>query len=443
MFCTIIGMELLNRKTTYRLYPTPAQECALQEQREAHRLLYNAAFEQRRAAWKRRRHTVTYAEQCRDLTELRHADKANAPGHAQASQVTLKRVDLAFKAFFRRVKAGEEPGYPRFKSRKRFKGWGYKTHGDGWRLSPKEGMRHGRLWLTGIGHVKIRGDARTLGTPKTCELTYGHGKWYASVTIACVPERSSGDDALGLDWGIEPYATIAHADGTIEPVENPRWLQKSQARLTVASQAREAKTKGSCAWKACNRNVAKLHSTAARQRLDFQHKLSARLVGQAAIIGTEQLHIAPLVRRPKVRQDEQTGEYMSNGARQKAGLNRAILDGAPATLLAMLRYKAAEAGTVYGEASTQRLKPSQTCHQCGRRQKKPLSQRWHTCLCGASCGRDVNSAIVMRDWGIEHLYVILLAWLASHLRACPERDSGSQELAPCHMAQNLPLELKA
>jgi putative transposase len=181
--------------------------------------------------------------------------------------------------------------------------------------------------------------------------------------------------------------------------------------------------------------VAHTHSKAARQRLDFQHKLSARLVSQAVIIGTEQLQVAPLVRRPKARQDEQTGQYLPNGARQKAGLNRAILDGAPAMVLAMLRYKAAEAGTVYGEASTRRLKPSQTCHQCGRRTKKALSERWHHCECGADCGRDTNSALVLRDWGIKHLYVILLAHLASHIR--------SQELAPCHTAQNLPLEPQA
>jgi putative transposase len=428
-------MDTVHRKITYRLYPTPAQEHALQQEREAHRLLYNAALEQRRAAWKRQGHTVTYAEQCRDLTALRHTDKASAPGHAQASQVTLKRVDLAFKAFFRRVKAGDEPGYPRFKSKKRFKGWGYKTHGDGWRLSPKAGMQHGRLWLTGIGHVKIRGDARTIGTPKTCELTYHHGTWYASITLACQPERSGGADALGLDWGINTYATIAHADGAIERVENPRWLQTSQERLTAAYQARDAKKKGSQAWKACNRRVARIHSQAARQRLDFQHKLSAKLVSAAAIIGTEQLHIAPLVRRPKARQHEQTGAFLPNGASQKAGLNRAILDGAPATLLAMLRYKAAEAGTVYGEASTQRLKPSQTCPRCLRRQKKPLSERWHRCPYGVAMPRDHASAYVLRDWVIEHLYIILLAHLASHHR--------SQELAPCHMAQNLPLEPQA
>ena len=173
MFCfhpyvSIQGMETVNRRATYRLYPTPAQEAALQTQREAHRLLYNAALEQRQAAWTRQRISLGYAQQCTDLPEVRQADVT--PWPAQAAQHTLQRVDRALQAFFRRLKAGDKPGSPRFKSRKRCKGWSYPTHGDGWRLLPREGMQHGRLRLAGIGPVRIRGDARTAGEPKTCDI---------------------------------------------------------------------------------------------------------------------------------------------------------------------------------------------------------------------------------------------------------------------------------
>ena len=141
------------------------------EIKRGHQQLYNAALEQWRAAWKRQRHSVTRTAQERNLTALRVDDEAMHRLNAQASQLTLKRLDLAFQAFFRRVKAGETPGYPRFKSLKRFKGWGYKTHGDGWRLDAGEHMRH--------------------------------GKWYASVTLACQPERRDGSAILAFDWGIE------------------------------------------------------------------------------------------------------------------------------------------------------------------------------------------------------------------------------------------------
>src|SRR5438309_7253912 len=108
-------METVNRRITYRLYLTPAQEAVMQAQRAAHRLLYNAALEQRRAAWKRQRVTLSFAEQCRDLTGLRQTEETPLP--AQAAQHTLKRVARAFEAFFRRLQAGQTPGYPRFKSR--------------------------------------------------------------------------------------------------------------------------------------------------------------------------------------------------------------------------------------------------------------------------------------------------------------------------------------
>ena len=421
-------METVNRRATYRLYPTPTQDASLQAQREAHRLLYNAALEQRRAAWKRQRVSVSFAEQCRDLTELRHEEPAPLP--AQSAQHTLKRVARAFDAFFRRIKAGtEQPGYPRFKSRKRFKGWSYPTHGDGWRFLPREGMQHGRLRLTGVGHVRIRGDARTVGEPKTCDILYRHGRWYASIVLECQPERSRGVDTIAFDWGVETFATIASVDS--EPVEipNPRFLGQSEAKLKTAYRARDGKKKFSRGWRLANKRVAQLHSKIARQRLDFHHKQAAQMVDGAAAIFTEVLQPANMVRRPKPKHDTTTAEYLPNGAAAKSGLNKAILDSAPAQFLGILRYKAAEAGVVYAEAPTRSLKPSQRCHACGAVVKKPLRERWHVCPCGASCGRDTNSALVLLAWGLEHVLSVFFAalWL----------NNGSQELTPGLGTQNL------
>jgi putative transposase len=424
-------METVNRRTTYRLYPTPAQAAALQAQREAHRLLYNAALEQRKAAWTRQRVGVGYAQQCRDLTELRHSEETPLP--AQAAQHTLKRVERAFQAFFRRVQAGQTPGYPRFKARKRFKGWTYPTHGDGWRLLPKEGMQQGRLRLAGIGHVRLRGDARTPGEPKTCDIVYRHGKWYASIVLACQPERAHGVDTIAFDWGVETFATIASSAREPVPIANPRLLRQSETKLRAAYQARETKKPFSRGWRLANKRVAQLHSRIARQRLDFHHKQAATLVDGASVIITEQLQPANMVRRPKPKQDETTGQYIPNGAASKAGLNKAILDSAPAQFLGILRYKAAEAGTLYIEAPTRMLKPSQRCHACDAVVKKPLRERWHTCTCGASCGRDVNSALVLLHWGIEHWLSLFYAtvWLRQ----------WSQELTPGLRPQNLQLDL--
>jgi putative transposase len=426
-------MEPVNRTVTYRLYPTATQETALREIKRGHHRLYNAALEQRRAAWKRQRLSVTRTAQEKDLTALRGEDETIRGLNAQASQLTLKRLDLAFQAFFRRVTAGETPGFPRFKSLKRFRGWGYKTHGDGWRLDTGEGLRHGQLRLQGVGKVRLRGGSRTPGTPKTCAITHRHGKWYASITISCQPVRPGGAAILGVDWGIETYATLAEADSACAPVANPRFLQCSEDTLKAAYRERDHKQKGSRAWRTWNQTVAKTHRKIARQRKDFHHKLSARLVGQATALFTEQLRVANMTKRPTPKPGDTPGTYLPNGAAAKAGRNKAILDGAPAAFLGMIRYKAAEAGVVYAEAPTITVKPSQRCHACWRVEKKRLADRWHSCPCGIECSRDENAALVILRGGITHYLSIFLAgvWL---------RNTRSQELTARREAQNLSLK---
>src|SRR5450631_2324531 len=164
-------MDSVVRKAVYRMYPSPSAETALLNMLGMHQRLYSAALEQRISAWQRTRTSVGFANQCADLTELRSADDSYAGLNAQSSQVTLKRLDLAYQAFFRRVKSGEdEAGFPRFKSFDRFSGWGYKHHGDGFRFTPGDGNKHGTLRLSGIGIVALRGRARTMGEVATCEI---------------------------------------------------------------------------------------------------------------------------------------------------------------------------------------------------------------------------------------------------------------------------------
>jgi putative transposase len=224
-------MGLAQRKVTYRLYPTKRQDAALFEHLRLHQQLYNAALEQRINAWRVQRHSVTFAEQCRDNTVLRRECPEFSALNAQSAQVTLKRLDHGFQAFFRRVKTGQTPGFPRFKALARFKGWGYKTHGDGWRLEAGENGKHGRMRLMGIGTVKLRGKARNQGLPKTCEIIREQGRWYASITLNCEPQRSRGSEAIGLDWGEETLATIAYEDGRSKRLENPGLLKNNLGQL--------------------------------------------------------------------------------------------------------------------------------------------------------------------------------------------------------------------
>ena len=105
----------VNRKITYRLYPTPKQEALLLEFKRLHQTLYNAALEERIKAYRMCHVSINYADQCRSVTEIRTLLPEYAALNAQSLQVTLKRLDLAMAGFFRRCQEGAaSPGFPRF-----------------------------------------------------------------------------------------------------------------------------------------------------------------------------------------------------------------------------------------------------------------------------------------------------------------------------------------
>lgn len=379
-------MQLVNRRVTYRLYPRPAQEEKLQQMFVAHQRLYNVALEQRVDYWRGRRASISFAAQCKELTDLRAAFPEYAAINAQSCQVTLKRLDLAFQAFYRRVKKGETPGFPRFKSLHHFRGWGYKTHGDGWKLLAGEGMKHGSLQLSGVGKIRMRGKARTAGAPKTLDVQFRAGKWYASVVVACSPSRNHGLEAKGFDWGLENFLTFH--DGA--KVANPRFARQVAKEIAhLQRQVAKKKRGGQNRRKAVGR-LAKKHEKVANKRSDFLHQVSARLVAEASILATEELAV-----------EEMTKSSRGSGKRRKAGLNRGILDGAPAAFIGMARYKAEEAGIVLVEVPTRLVKPSQTCPACGRQRKKSLAERVHSCECGCVMSRDQAAALVCLHYALR------------------------------------------
>lgn len=345
-----------------------------------HQRLYNAALEQRQDAWRKQRKSLSFADQCRDLTELREADPEYRAINAQSEQVTLRRVDLAIKAFFRRLLAGKTPGYPRFKSLARFSGWGYTQ--SGWSLNAATK----RLSLSGIGNIRIRGKGRNQGAPVCCEVMHRNDRWYVSVTIECQPKRSRGSEAVGLDWGVTTFATLAHEDGRYSEIQNPRLLAVSAKNVASIQRKLSKKKLRSENWY----KVKWLLSTATRkvaaQRHDFLHKTSAMLVGGAHLIATETLTVRNMTRA---------------GGAHKRGLNRAILDTAPATFLSMLKAKAEEAACDFIDVPTRKVKPSQTCSSCGLQAPKLLSQREHVCPCGLRIGRDENGARVNLNWALN------------------------------------------
>jgi putative transposase len=138
---------MMQRKVTFRLYPSAAQHKQLEDMLGIHQRLYNKALDERITTYQETKKSLSFYDQCRSLTQWRKEDEQLKKVNAQSAQVTLKRLALAFEAFFRRVKKGETPGFPRFKSFHRFSGWGYKTHGDGFSLDLKK--KHGKVKISG------------------------------------------------------------------------------------------------------------------------------------------------------------------------------------------------------------------------------------------------------------------------------------------------------
>jgi len=271
-------MTLHKRRVNYRLYPKPDQTEALLGMLKKHQLLYNAALEQRITAYRKQGISLNYYQQAKELTELRAELPEFKALNAQSSQNTLKRMDRAFQQFYRRCKEGvEKAGFPRFKSFARYPGWGYNTHGDGWRFLIEE---KAYLKLSGVGHIRMRGKARTPGKPKTLDIMHKQGKWYASVVFECEPERKQNavTNAIGLDWGVETFATLAHDNDEYTAIENKRHLRSELNQLKQLQRDCSRKKRGSRNWSKAKQKIAALHTKIARKRHEFLHQISSQLV---------------------------------------------------------------------------------------------------------------------------------------------------------------------
>ena len=203
----------MNRKTfKFRLYPTAKQEQTLLFFLRRCRELYNSALEERQAAYQMRRISLRCFDQINELPDLKQAMPPYQEVPSHVLQDVLRRVDKTFAAFFRRVRNGETPGYPPFKSTSRYHSFTYPDVA-GWKLQGN------RLKLAGVGEVKIRLHRTIEGTIKTITLRRDVDQWYA--TFSCEVQEEPlppSDKAVGIDLGLLHFATLS----TGETIENPR-----------------------------------------------------------------------------------------------------------------------------------------------------------------------------------------------------------------------------
>jgi putative transposase len=392
----------------YRLYPTKQQEEALFWTLARCRELYNAALAERKEAYRMSGKSVSYYEQKRDLPEIKAVIREEYQQiHSQVLQDVLLRLDKAFKAFFRRIKSGEDPGYPRFQGRNRYDSFTYPQGGSS--LDVRE--KRATLTLSKIGPLKIKLHRPMIGAIKTCTVKYEAGQWYA--VFACEVEQPEPlppvESEIGIDLGVTHFAALS--DETF--IESPRSYRKAQVDLKRKQQALARKKRGSHRREKARKLVAKCHRKVRNQRSDFHHKQAKKLVQEHSVIVFEDLQLTNLVKHAKPKQDAGTGQYLPNGASAKSGLTKSILDNGLGQFVAIVTYKAECAGReVY------KIHPkytSQICSACGKKgPKKDLSQRVHICIhCGVVLDRDTNAAI-----NIHTAWKEPTVWA----RLCRERD---------------------
>jgi putative transposase len=353
----------------YKLRPTKAQEAALSETLETCRRLYNDAVAERKEAWQERHESIGFVRQSAALPPKKAVNAFLAAIYSQVAQDVLRRVDRSFAAFFRRCKAGEAPGYPRFKGRGWYDSFTFPQWGNGVQF------KDGRLFLSKIGSLRLCADRPLHGTPKTCTIRRRADGWYACIVCEYEPcSWPETGESVGIDLGIEAFATL----DTGERIANPRPLKRAQRKLQLAQRRLSRRARGGHRRQKARVLLAKAHLGVQRARLDHAHKVAHDLVSRFDTIYVEKLNIRGMVRNHPLAQ--------------------AISDAGWGLFLSVLRAKAASAGRVV--VAVNPAGTSQTCSGCGAHVPKRLSERWHSCpSCELSLHRDQNAALRVRQVG--------------------------------------------
>jgi putative transposase len=366
----------------YRLYPTKSQTRKLEATIETCRRWYNACLEERKSAWDKRQESVGKYAQLRKVKDYRRDNPFAAQLHSHILQVTTCDLDKAFQAFFRRVKTGENPGYPRFRGRNRFDSFGLKEYGNGFRLDGR------RLKVTGIGRIAVRWHRPIEGEIKTLRICRQAGDWYACFSCDLGhagshalrdPWGATGRE-IGIDVGIASLLTTS--DG--EHIQNPEWYRSEQARLCVLQRRVARRKLGGANRRKAVRAVQRHHLHVANRRADFLKKLVYGLISRYDRIAVEDLQIPNMVRNPH--------------------LAKSILDAGWGYFRNHLSFKAAWAGKTLVAVAP--ANTSKTCSACGALfETLTLADRWVRCSCGLSIDRDENAALNLlalgrSAWGI-------------------------------------------
>ena len=358
----------------YKLKPTKTQVLWLEDILERLRQLQNSALNGRKAVYETEGRTLGFNEQAKELTIARGRDTYYSDVPQDFQQHVLQRVEKSFKGFFRRVRSGETPGYPRMRTRNRSFTWSLRKDKHGNRQQPvhETGTRHARLNVPKLGKVKIRLSRRLQGEPKEVTIVKKASGWH--VRIVCeLPDvpKVSPDTAVGIDVGTKHFLTTSEG----ESVDNPRFYRQAEGLLRKHSKTTSRRKKGSRRWYQAVQVLARHHERTADKRADFLAKVVNWLyhhLGNAVVVA-EDLQAANLVKNKH--------------------LSKSISDAAWASFFEWCAGIAERDGLHFHQVDPRNT--SRTCSCCGQKSPKKLTLRDRTfecCFCGMSLDRDMNAA---------------------------------------------------
>jgi putative transposase len=370
------------RAFRFQLRPRSGQEKQLARYAGMMRWVWNRALAEQRARRERGEKYAGYASMCGWLTIWRNAPETSwlAEGPVHPQQQVLKRLDAAFQSFFANVKAGRMPGYPRFKKRGEEPGIRFPD-----KAQFKLDASNARVQLPKLGWVRMRMSRAVVGELRNASVTREGERWYVAIQTLqpAVLPAAGVVPTLGIDLGVANFAGMS--DGRL--VKPLAALKGQQRRLRRYQRSVSRKVKGSCNRKKAVVKLRALHRRIAQQRSDWLHKLTSDLADEHPVIAIEDLKVAAMSASAR-------GNAAQPGTkvRQKAGLNRSILDQAWGEFGRQLEYKLAAVG-----GALVRVDPaytSRTCCVCGHESAdNRKTQSVFACVaCGHAAHADVNAA---------------------------------------------------